>query len=240
MIICKDCRNTIRDNMFDKYERSQMYGNMMNYLCPLDDCQGQLVELDRGILPIIENLWDKNYNTLFSCEGHFYTHSINGKCSTPEIVFAVDYKFHHIVIREESWTYIDLYELLRNANENTSCMEYKDLMSFIRLFSLDHLYNRITQYDTNSSISISIRTPHNEDNVPMNSIIVSICIFPRGNLLLYPRKIISRLFTAKNEEYTIDNPLLDITFEDFNDFKSFALNSLYEWSTMIGDNNHAD
>ncbi len=48
------------------------FDNGYTYHCPIDDCGGDVVEIDELIAPTIVMLNQKGYITKYCCSGHFY------------------------------------------------------------------------------------------------------------------------------------------------------------------------
>lgn len=81
MYLCMDCCEPYDRRFLDPIK----YGGKIEYICPKESCEGDVIELDELIAPTIIKLNKKGYHTQYCCSGHWYSEH-----STPYIYFHKD------------------------------------------------------------------------------------------------------------------------------------------------------
>lgn len=227
IIVCKDCGVFYSDSIWSESQRAQMYGDVDNCLCPNTDCRGQLVELDQEIYPIIKNIWDKGYQTSFSCEGHYDVNRSQLK-SCPYLVFS-----HNVDIQdEEIKTFVNKDILitsnfvLKKCDSNKSHIWLKNQLYDLGLISL------IKHSKSQILISIKFTQNYKEDGE----------IYPdffdfKIILYFYPKEYELRYYENADGLlpvgcYDVNKPSC-FSFYEYNKFKRPVLNELYAWSESL-------
>lgn len=86
-LVCMDCHGVFRDTKVLKVSLN----NMINFKCPVHRCEGDLVEIDEGIVDLILAFWKSDIDTAFCCSGHINDYSKdlawNARSGAPYIMF---------------------------------------------------------------------------------------------------------------------------------------------------------
>lgn len=234
MIICENCRNIFKDNNLPNDKLAIIRDGQNNKFCPIEGCNGQLIDLDDGMDIIVNNLWDKHYIVRHSYSSEGY-HNRN-TTEFPSIAIKVDTEINNngslVDFKAKCFGpfYLNIWALILTCSDPKSFSEehplYIPLKNYIIKYKLPYLYHILK--NKNMIPVVWFNDGMNTFSTRNKSTTMHIMCCP-DRLGLHPEN--PTIFTYQH--CNTDSILVE--YKDFNQFKADGLNCLYDWVEKLDD-----